>query len=100
MRAIEPAPERWLSLTEEGRAEVPTKRSPRQALLLELLKDSGDGIPVRELNGLDWDWHAPAKALIDKAWAYFREVEAAVASHLPRRIATPPQSRSSTSSIA
>jgi len=90
VRAIEPAPERWLCLTEAGRVEPPPKRSARQAQLLELLKEGGEGIALRELNGLDWDWRGPAKALIDKGWACFKEVEAAVAEQLPRRIAVPP----------
>lgn len=90
IRAIQPAPERRLCLTEAGRVEVPPKRSPRQALLLDLLKDSGEGIPARELNRLDWDWRGPAKVLVEKGCACFREEEAAVLGCLPRRIGIPP----------
>ncbi len=91
IRAIQPAPERWLFLTGQGRGDAPAKRAPRQALLLELLEDNGGGIMARQLNKLDWDWHGPAQVLIDKGWACFRDEDAAVVSQRPQRIATPPE---------
>ena len=92
VRTLEPSPERWLCLTEQGREAVPSKRSPRQTMLLDLLKNRADGIPAQELNRLDWDWRSPTQALIDKAWAEFREETTTHArSPSPQRLETPPQ---------
>ena len=68
--------ERFLCLTETGRDAPPPARAPRQVLLLQALQGREPGVPVHELNALGWDWHAPARALVDKGWACYREEDA------------------------
>lgn len=68
--------QRWLCLTAAGQEAPPPSRAPRQIQLLQILQGREPGVPVHELNGLDWNWHAPAQALIDKGWAGFRDIEA------------------------
>ncbi len=67
--------ERWLCLTEAGRNAPSPPRAPRQASLLHALQGRESGVAVHELNALGWDWHNPARALIDKGWACYRDTE-------------------------
>jgi len=69
---------RWLCLTDRGR-DAPPPRGHRQALLLHMLQGREAGIPVHELNALEWNWHNPARALVEQGWACYREEEAEVA---------------------
>jgi len=63
-----------LCLTEEGRRAEAGKRAPRQTLLLDWMRQQESGIPLAELNALDWDWRAPARALIQRGWASIVDV--------------------------
>jgi primosomal protein N' (replication factor Y) len=73
------AKERWLCLTDSGRDAPPPARARRQAELLGLLRGQAPGVSVHALNALDWDWHGPARALVEKGWACYREEAAAPA---------------------
>jgi primosomal protein N' (replication factor Y) len=68
--------ERWLCLTEIGRHAEPPHRAQRQAELLTLLQSREQGVAVHELHTLGWHWQVPAQALIDKAWAFYRTIDA------------------------
>lgn len=81
--------ERWLCLTAAGQAPPPAKPSPRQALLLQWLRESDGGIALHELDKLGWNWSRSAKALIDRGLAAYQDGKAADATPPPLRIANP-----------
>jgi len=68
---------RRLALTAAGTAADPAllRRAPRQAQLLELLRQQPGGIPERDLATLGRDWRQPARSLIAKGWLEFRDGE-------------------------
>lgn len=71
-KTAKPIISRYLCLTEAAQSAVAVK-APRQALLLQLIKTKPEGIEVSELSSLEWNWRGPAKALIDKGLACFKE---------------------------
>ncbi|MDD5036796.1 MAG: primosomal protein N' [Methylococcaceae bacterium] len=63
--------QRVLCLTGLAGAHALSGRAPRQALLLQWLRERS--VPLQELAALEWDWRGPVRALIDKGWACWRE---------------------------
>jgi primosomal protein N' (replication factor Y) (superfamily II helicase) len=59
---------RVLRLTTHGATAQAPVRAVRRRLLLEWLREHDAGIPLQELNGLDWDWRSVVRGMTQKGW--------------------------------
>jgi len=87
-RPAEAATRTLYSLTAEGEAQdaVSLSRAPRQAALLDLLREAPSGLSGQDLEAVPpGRWQAVLRTLMDKGWVESREVARGVAPPPPPR---------------
>ncbi|HSP01572.1 MAG TPA: primosomal protein N', partial [Thioalkalivibrio sp.] len=87
-RPAEAATRTQYSLTPEGIAQDPggLSRAPRQAALLDMLREAPGGLSGQDLEAMPpGRWQAVVRALMDKGWVVSREVARGAAPPPPPR---------------